>query len=77
MAGTDVIGQWCQLYEAHHRDSKDLLFSCPVFDEGFETYNCLYFEILATYLGPDDSETTSDRVPSPSAQDRDRVPRFA
>lgn len=45
-----------EAWEAKHRESADVLFSCPIYEDGIETYNCLFFEILYSLQPP----TTTD-----------------
>jgi len=40
------LGRMCDQFALSHGKPKELLFSCAVYDEGIETYNCLFLEIL-------------------------------
>jgi KaiC/GvpD/RAD55 family RecA-like ATPase len=42
----------CNNWENKHPDSDELLFSCSIYREGIETYNCLFFEMLYNLSPP-------------------------
>jgi KaiC/GvpD/RAD55 family RecA-like ATPase len=48
----EELAKHCAQFDAAHPNDSDLFFSCPVADDAFETYNCLFFEILASLAPP-------------------------
>jgi KaiC/GvpD/RAD55 family RecA-like ATPase len=46
------LGRMCEQFASSHGKPKELLFSCAVYDEGIETYNCLFLEILHSLQPP-------------------------
>lgn len=36
----------CEAWDADNKTSSEVFFSCPIYEESFESYNCLFFEIL-------------------------------
>jgi hypothetical protein len=46
------LGKMCDQFASIHPKPKELLFSCAVYDEGIETYNCLFLEILHSLHPP-------------------------
>jgi KaiC/GvpD/RAD55 family RecA-like ATPase len=69
LPGGKLPGSWaelarlCDLWEGTRqaRKNESLFFSCPVYEDSVETYNCLYFEILYS-LVPDQFRKSSDLV---------------
>ena len=50
------LADLCGRFDQTSEGQDDILFSCPVYDRGFETYNCFFFEILSTLCAPTEND---------------------
>jgi KaiC/GvpD/RAD55 family RecA-like ATPase len=49
----------CRRWDQEEPESNDLLFSCAIYKNGIETYNCLFFEILYSLYPPPETEAVN------------------
>jgi KaiC/GvpD/RAD55 family RecA-like ATPase len=50
------LAKQCTEWEGRQRQRRNLFFSCPVYEESVETYNCLFLEILSSLRRPGQAE---------------------